>query len=309
MSDLPVWVGAAGAVGQAVAASGQLYLGVRAARQEAAAEFGRLLAEMLDLPAEAIAELLGHDRLAELVGYAWEAAARTASEEKRWVLARIAAAGLRAEVDDAEVDPLPLLLRTVEALDGPHIRLLVLIATPRPGTGQLVGTALEGFLAVEDLEEGWPGAAGLVKPMLAVLERENLVEDRAVGTWDYRPAYGITAYGRRFLRYLPGEPPELQQAHLTVAMPSTTEITIRNVGLAVAEAVTVPEPKGVDAVSMYMGGKRPEPFDLPPGEDLRIPVRAPTPSHPLPYRLTITWRDGRGESSQTFTVGKSRDQA
>lgn len=301
-----MWVGAGGAVGQALAAAGQLYFGVRAARQDAAAEFTRLLTEMLDLSAEEMAELLGHDRLAELVGYAWEAAARTGSEEKRWILARIAAAGLRGEVDDAEIDPLPLLVRTVETLDGPHIRLLVLIATPRPGTGQLRGTALEGFLAVDDLEGLWPGAAGLVKPMLAVLERENLVEDRAVGTWDYRPAYRITAYGRRFLRYLPGEPlSELQQAHLTVSMPSTTEIMIRNVGLAVAEAVTVPEPKGVDAVSENMGGKRPEPFDLPPGEDRRIAVRAPTSSHPLPYHMTITWRDGRGQSSHTFTVGQS----
>lgn len=226
------------------------------------------------------------------------------------MLARIAAAGLLGEVDDTEVDPLPLLLRTVEALDPPHIRLLVLVAMPQRGTGQLVGTALEGFLRAEDLEEVWAGATGLVKPMLAVLARENLVEDRAIGTWDYHPAYGVTAYGRRFLRYLPGEPlPELEQAHLTVTMSSTTEILIRNVGLASAQDLAVAEPTGVDAVSLYMGGKPPQPFDLPPGENRRIPVRAPSASHPLPYRVTVTWRDGRRELSESFTVDQSRAQA
>ena len=291
---------------QAIATAGQLYLGVRTARQDAAEQFGRLLDAMLDMPAEQVAERLGHARLAELVGYAWEAAARTASEEKRWMLARIAVAGLRGETDDAEVDPLPLFLRTVEALDPPHLRLLVLIATPKPGTGQMTGTALEGFLRAADLEELWPGAKGLIKPLLAVLERENLIENRAIGTWDYEPAYGISAYGRRFLRYLPGEPlEELDHARITVSMPSTTELLIRNVGLATAHHVTIPEPGSVDAISLYEGGKPPEPFDLPAGEAVKIAVRPPTMASSPPYHMALVWTDGRGEQSQRFVVGQA----
>lgn len=110
MSDLPVWIGAGGSVVQGLSATVQLFLGVRAAREEAANEFGRLLDELLDMPAEEIAELLGRPKLAEIVGSAWEAAARTASADKRWILAKVVAAALR-DPNDAVIDPVPLLLR------------------------------------------------------------------------------------------------------------------------------------------------------------------------------------------------------
>lgn len=207
MSDLPVWLSAIAGLGQVGAGVAQLYYGVQAAREEALAEFGRLLDEMLKLSAEEMAELLGDERLAQLVGHAWEAAARTASEEKRWVLARITAAALRGETDDAKVDPFPLLLRTVAAVTEPDLRLLALVA--RAPQDEHNTAVPEGSLSAQQLEQQWPGARGLVKPMLAVLEREGVIEDRALGAFDYgQPLYGLTDYGRRFLRYLPGEAQE-----------------------------------------------------------------------------------------------------
>lgn len=38
--------------------------------------------------------------------------------------------------------------------------------------------------------------------------REGLIVDEAVGTWDYEPAWFLTAYGYRFLRFLPGASPQ-----------------------------------------------------------------------------------------------------
>lgn len=184
----------------------QLHLSVQGARKQALVEFGRLLDEMLSLSPEEIAELLGDECLSQLVGHAWEAAARTASEEKRWVLARITAAALRGETDDAKVDPFPLLLRTVAAVTEPDLHLLALLACAPPHGEQDTTAVPEGSLSAHELEEQWPGARGLVTPMIAVLEREGVIEDRALGNVNYhKPLYGLTDYGRRFLRYLPGD--------------------------------------------------------------------------------------------------------
>jgi hypothetical protein len=68
--------------------------------------------------------------LAELVALAWEEAARTASEDKRRLLAKVVAAALRGD-SDALVDATEFLLRTVIALDPAHVALLVVIATPQ----------------------------------------------------------------------------------------------------------------------------------------------------------------------------------
>lgn len=202
MSDLPVLLGL-GHLGVGVA---QLYVSVRDARTKALVEFVRLLEERLGLSAEEMAELVEDERLAQLFSHAVETAARTASEEKRWVLARITAAALRGETDDATVDPFPLLLRTVAAVTEPDLRLLALVARAPPHDGQDTAAVPEGSLSAQQLEEQWPGARGLVTPMIAVLEREGLMEDRALGSVNYhKPLYGLTDYGRRFLRYLPGE--------------------------------------------------------------------------------------------------------
>lgn len=201
MSDLPVWIGA---LANATSVAVNLSQGVRSARDKAATEFARLLDQMLELSAEEIEEALGHERLAQLVGSAWEAASRTASEKKRWMLAGLAAAALRGETDDAIVDPLPLYLRTVAAVDEPHLRLLALVANAPRGEAQRNPAAPEGSLSAQELQEQWPGARRFVKTILAVLVREGLIEDRALGAVNYgEPLYGVTDYGREFLGYLP----------------------------------------------------------------------------------------------------------
>lgn len=295
MSDLvPAWA-------NAIAAAAQVYLGIVGNRRKAAEEFGRLLDELLDLPAAEIEARLGRAKIAELVGDAWEAAARTSSEQKRWVFARIAVAGLRGETDDAQVDPLPLLLRTVEALDPPHIQLLVRLGTSRPGTGQLAGSFLSGFWRIEELEEALPSAGRLVRPMLAALVREGLIEDRAVGTWNHQPAYSLTDYGRDFLHFLPAQDvPGMERAALLAVRTATTEILIRNVGLAGARSVHVEGPHDDQGQTLLMNGE-PPPFDLAPGDDIEFGVRPPNDAYPAPV-VTLRWTDGAGQHQIEVSV-------
>jgi hypothetical protein len=118
--NVPEWL-------QAAASAASLYSAVRDRRQEHAITWPEQLEEFSGLTSYELRRTVrDNPDFAELVWHAWEAAADTASLDKRRLLARVAANALRGD-SEAEVDAQQLLLRTVTALDPIHITLLVII--------------------------------------------------------------------------------------------------------------------------------------------------------------------------------------
>jgi hypothetical protein len=198
--DLPGWIGAAtGAAG--------LYLGLRDRQQQQALDWARTLEELAGLPPDELRHVIEDNPvIAQMVDLAWEEAARTASEEKRRLLAKVVVAAIRGDAD-AEVDALPFLLRAVMALDPAHVMLLVILATPERTAWQTDDDPPEPGTEWEELSRRWAGPTDLLHPALAALEREGLIDGKrgiggGVGWWALRP------FGRRFFDFLErsGEP-------------------------------------------------------------------------------------------------------
>jgi hypothetical protein len=128
MGELDQWLPNAIQAGTAV---GQLWLGLTGRRQQQAVDWAAMLEELAGLDGLELRRIVEENSaVAELIGIAWEEAARTASEDKRNLLAKVAATALRGD-DAAEIDALGFLTRTVIALDSAHIKLLVITGTPR----------------------------------------------------------------------------------------------------------------------------------------------------------------------------------
>jgi hypothetical protein len=233
LGDVPAWIGA----GTGVAA---LFRGITQRRQAQFQDWGELLAELSGLEAEELRAVVeDNPAITEIVGLAWEEAARTASEDKRYLLAKVAAAALRGEGIPVQVDILQFFLRTVMALDPAHIALLVIIGTDKDGRSRDVGSSWVGRREMMNrwMEAGKLGDADIVDPALAALEGEGLVqrvsidnedlkrilekvEDMARGKdmWELRP------YGRRFLNFLlidaGGWPPAARVADSSPSTPT-----------------------------------------------------------------------------------------
>jgi hypothetical protein len=210
MAEPEIWVPPAI---QAVAAVGQLYLGVTSRREQQAAEWGKLLIELAELDSAELRRLVeDNPALAELVGTAWEIAARTANEDKRSLLARVAAAALRGDTAPEQVDELQLLVRTVDELDPLHISLLVTIGVKEDGSLRAVAwydaTGLQlpdagDRIKREEIAARWPGAPDLVDPAIAALERAGLIMELSGFVLPGGAApFVLLPYGRRFLNYL-----------------------------------------------------------------------------------------------------------
>jgi hypothetical protein len=144
--------------------------------------------------------------VAELVGRAWEAAIRTASDEKRRLFAKVVAAAMRGDAATKNLQPLGSLLRTLTALEQEHITLLAIIASP-DGKPRQSGWMLEGQVDSgvkrEEIEERWPGAADLLDPALAALEGARVVKAHLGYNGDTNE-WSLNAYGRRFLDFIEG---------------------------------------------------------------------------------------------------------
>jgi len=198
LGDVPGWlqttIGAAG-----------LYLGLRARRQEQALDWARLLTELSGRSDEELRRLVeDNPALAELAASAWEAAAETASDAKRRLLATVVAAAMSGAAD-AEVEPLGFLLRTVIALEPAHVTLLVVIASPQEHH------EFEGRSVVyrAEITARWSSPPDLLDPAVSLLTREGLVEQRQSFFRDEdstgrQPVWCATPYGRRFLEFLDG---------------------------------------------------------------------------------------------------------
>jgi hypothetical protein len=204
MGEVEQWLPNAIQAGTAV---GQLWLGLTGRRQEQAADWGAMLEELADLDGPELRRVVEENpAVAELIGIAWEAAARTASEDKRYLLAQVAAAALR-EDDLADIDAIGFLTRTVIALDPAHIKLLVITGTPSapdrlPDRMEADGV-IGHYITREEVENRWSGSTDLIPAATAALEREGLIRDQyAAGRPSGRIGWALSDYGRRFLDYL-----------------------------------------------------------------------------------------------------------
>ena len=159
MGNLPEIVSAGGQAAEATISGFALYLGIKNARSQAAAQFPGLLEELSSLSDDQLRNIVeDNPAIAELVGTAWESAARTAAEDKRWMLAKVVAAALSFTTTE-QVDPYAQLVRTVSVIEPPEMRLLALLARPTVRAGRWAGTALEGALTLEDLRDVWQVSA------------------------------------------------------------------------------------------------------------------------------------------------------
>jgi hypothetical protein len=185
---------------QAATAVGQLYLGISDRRQKQAAAWGKDLEELSGLDGIELRRVVeDNPAVGELVGIAWEAAAKTASEDKRHLLAQVAAAALRGDTTPEKIDRLQFLIRPVLALDPPHITLLVMIGQE---VGEHVSEGKRPLIPVKRtaLAIRWPGGYKLIDPALAALEREGLVADYSEE--DKTFSYRLRPFGGEFLDYL-----------------------------------------------------------------------------------------------------------
>jgi hypothetical protein len=83
-----------------------------ASRREWVVDWGELVGELSGLTADEIRRAVESTPvIAEIVGTAWEMAARSADEEKRRLLAKVASAALRGD-DDVALDELQFFVRT-----------------------------------------------------------------------------------------------------------------------------------------------------------------------------------------------------
>jgi hypothetical protein len=175
LGDVPAWIGAA-------TGAASVYLGLRDRQQAQALNWAQTLEELTSLTGPELRQIVEDNPvIAQMVDLAWEEAAKTTSENKRRLLAKVVAAAIRGDAA-AEVDPHPFLLRSVMALDHGHVTLLVLVATPLRTAGQVLSDAdlpsaeFDKAADREELLARWPATPDLLDPALAALEREGLIQ-------------------------------------------------------------------------------------------------------------------------------------
>jgi hypothetical protein len=178
-------------------------LALRGRRQAQAIDWATTLKKLSGLSEEELRRTVeDNPAIAELVYIAWEAAAQTADDHKRRLLAHVAAAALSGDTTPEQIEPLQFLLRTLLALDPPHITLLVIIGKREdPKVGPYFMWKAERV----EIEADWPGPEDVVDAALTTLEGLKLIEKRGTQDgWDtdWRHAWGVTPYGRRFLDFL-----------------------------------------------------------------------------------------------------------
>lgn len=178
---------------------------VRAGRAERAEHFTRMLTELTGYSPQELGERLeGVENLQELVATAMDAASRSTDERKRRLLARAAAVGILGD-ESVRVDDRVLFVRTLDGVDVPHMKLLVLLTGTKRTVQNIVVT---GCWSNDEIVERWPGVAESLDPLLAVLENQALVRGASSGNvFGGSELWNLTNYGARFVDFVrAGEP-------------------------------------------------------------------------------------------------------
>jgi hypothetical protein len=274
-------------------------------RQERAEDFEAQLLKDTGKTADVLMRVMEEEDLfSEIVELGMQAASRSASESKRRLLARVVASALDG-TGMATPDNHLLLVKTVDAIEPPHLQLLVKLATPHPGVGDLAGGPYEGRWTERDLLASWPELGEMLRPLLAVLEREGLVEEAGQGTYNTPPPnFAPSPYGRLLLRFLSRD--ELGTTNLGVAAiacryntnPSPV-VVVRNLGPGIARKVHVSIPAQDRQI---LSESAAQDFDLGPLDEMSLEVEIPTLVNKAPYNVHLNWDDSRGEMRHVATV-------
>lgn len=294
--DFPTWM-------QAAAGFGQVGHAIWMHRIAGAKAFAERLRDELGLDDGELADqIVTHAELGSLLVEGLEEAMRTQDSEKRWLLAKVVAAAF--EGDDARFDEAAIFLRTARALEPSDMRALVEVARTRPDS--LPNTAMMGAIRESDLANKLAtDQRHFIKPMLATLVREGLVLDEALNTWDYtEPAWAVTPYGFRFLRFLPGRPPEELRRSTLVAAYFEPRVSVKNLGPGPAAL----ERLGVSCDNEELLPERPLTTHIAAGERFQMQVERTVP---IPKnggaRIVAQWTDGAGQRQTLDRTQWKRD--
>ena len=288
------------------------YIGSR--RAKSLEDFLRQLQLESGKSAEAlIAVMEKEDLFSEIVERGIESAVRSASASKRQLLGRVVVSALSG-TGFASPERHLLLIKTVDAIEPVHVQLLVLMACPTPGEGELAGTGWEGRWTEQDILRKWPELSGVVRPILAVLDREGLVDSSAQSTFGGTGIdnFAPSAWGRLLLTFLAEV--ELRGAQLGAAeitcryQPEPNPVVIvRNLGPGRASniRVTIPSSDGRSILGrQYNQSPTLVPFELDPLLEWELEVEIPTLSCHPPYDVHITWNDVRDEMRTVVMVNR-----
>jgi hypothetical protein len=243
---------------------------------------------------EIAARIEAQPQLASLLLHAIEEAMRARTDEQLQLLAKVIAAAVAG--DDARIDASAVYLRTAGGLDPADLRVLTAIATPAPDL--YPDSGLVGARRQSDLAERLPNdQQTLLLPIVSALTREGLIEDVALGTVGYQPAWRATAYAFEFLRFLPNPPVEWRHASLA-AVARSHGLVVRNLGMVDAELTTLSAT--IDGRSLC----RPltDAIPIPAGWVTKRPMNLDLPANGV-VRIRIEWTDGTGP---TRTVERSQ---
>lgn len=243
--------------------------------------------DLVDVNDQEVADRIRRNpELGALLLQALEESAKAKTDEKVVILARVVASALKS--DDARVDEVAVFLRTAAALEPIDIRLLVTIATPRPDLHSdlpIVGAKTSEVIAAS-LQ---PDQAPLLSPILGVLSREGLIEDAALGTFDYEPAWRASPYGFRFLTFLPIAPKEWNHAVVVAVATRGGSLIVRNLGFADAIVTAVTATSDSTLLSQPLRA----PIEMPAGRVASIPMDTTVGPNQL-ITITASWTDDDG---------------
>jgi len=174
----------------------------RARNRERFTAWPKLLGDLAEMDEDQIQGLVDDSpELCDLVALAWESAARSSNDEKYEFLAAAAASALNRDL--SELDEEQMYVATLVDLEAHHVQVMVLLGSPRRGTGQLQGQEVIGGLSLDDLKEHWRGKPMLLLPIVRTLERHGLVQTLA--TYDAlegREPWSLSDFGRGLLTFI-----------------------------------------------------------------------------------------------------------
>lgn len=236
---LPMWVQAIATGIQTGGTFGMVAVAIGAQRQQRGADFAGHVEDGTGLTgAELLDRLLASPDISGIVENGLDAAMRSATEEKRWLLARVVCRAFESE-DGAVIQELDVLLRAIAALEPYHVEILAKIAKPRPGNGIRFKSA-EGALAEEALRIERLEGSHLVGPILAALRNENLIYiavqgDEGANWWL------VTPFGRRLIEYMVGgvqDVPDVKSCEVVGRFEGDAQpgcaVIVRNIGFCEA---------------------------------------------------------------------------
>ncbi|GIF15140.1 hypothetical protein [Actinoplanes teichomyceticus] len=171
-------------------------------RAERVERFGTTAAEQSGTSLETLLDdAVADPQKLEVLSRAAEAASRALDQEKIDLLARVYASGV---YDQALIDESNILIDNIRQIEGPHIRVMQVLASPGPRTLKIgekdAGQTIEAWPEPELAVAAKAGDA--LSALIAKLVSLGFVYDEGQGRWDYQPFWQLTPLGRNCLTYL-----------------------------------------------------------------------------------------------------------